>query len=209
MKSTHRAVAFLAAMDYTARQISQDLGISAPRVGTYLKMPEVQKLIEAHRVKLGLNYEARVNAGVPKALTALEDILESEEAPPGAKISAAREFLDRAKGKPVQKVESSQNTLKDIYELLDKGGAELLIQTKTKKALKNMKTVEGEVIDTEQHKKGAKNPPEAPEALEALEALEAPTAEGDYLDQWVEENIDNEMFQKRSLIKWKLSQRVS
>jgi hypothetical protein len=41
----------------------------------------------------------------PKAMKALEDVLDSETAPPAAKVSAASVILDRGWGKPKQSIE--------------------------------------------------------------------------------------------------------
>ena len=51
----------------------------------------------------------------PKAMMALEAVLDSETAPPAAKVSAANAILDRGWGKPKETVETTaRTTLEDL-----------------------------------------------------------------------------------------------
>jgi hypothetical protein len=54
----------------------------------------------------------------PKAMKALEDVLDSESAPPAAKVAAANSVLDRGWGKPAQAVTAEINKMVTIEDMV-------------------------------------------------------------------------------------------
>ena len=122
----HHLIAYLAASGMTMRDIAFRTDLSSVRVQQLLKMPTLKSLVEDERQKLyGDNIEQQIKQEVPEALRVVSDMMTDREAKHGTRLSAAKDLLDRAIGRPIQRVEDVGSSIKDLFEVLDRAGISL------------------------------------------------------------------------------------
>ena len=103
----HRAAALCFARGATSREVARSLGKSEPAVQNLIHQPwfqkEVTTLMEGygHRDLAALFQAEQFNS-----LTTLTELRDNPKVPASARIACARDILDRALGKPVQRVET-------------------------------------------------------------------------------------------------------
>lgn len=135
----------MTAQNWKVADIADALGVTTARVNTYLRNPEVQALVVTHRRELGLDHAYELGKIVPKAIRALDGVLEDPDASASARISAAGEVLDRTLGKPQQKVEVENRSIKEVFQAIDQLGLKLV----EKHSPKQLESKEKLVVEVE------------------------------------------------------------
>lgn len=126
-KLTHRIkyVAHLAALGLTSREIAEKSGYTQATVNKLINAPIVSLEVERARQSfLRQDPDTSLRIMIPKALTAIHEVLDSPEEKRSLKVDTAFRLLERTHGKPKQSVDMGGNLLKDLFELLDQRDAE-------------------------------------------------------------------------------------
>src|SRR4029077_483972 len=110
----HRAAALAFALGATCRDVARQLERSEPAVQNLLR----QKWFQKHVTTMMAEYGARDVMELFKAeqfnsLTTLIELRDNPKVPSSSRIACARDILDRALGKPVQRIEATQVTTSD------------------------------------------------------------------------------------------------
>jgi len=117
----HELICHLAALGWKKKDIAEKVGYSASRVSTLLKTEEFKFIVKKNQYLLfGKDPKKRFSSLVPKAIDAVQDIMESDSAPQNTKLAAAKEILDRSMGRAHQTMDVGGNMLLDIYKKLDR-----------------------------------------------------------------------------------------
>lgn len=104
----HRMAAFAFALGATCKDVAQRLGKSEPAVQNLLR----QKWFQKEVTQIMAEYGARdvmdmFRAEQFNSLVTLVEMRDNVRVPAAARITCARDILDRALGKPVQRVETA------------------------------------------------------------------------------------------------------
>jgi predicted transcriptional regulator len=129
---THRIkyVAHLAALGMTSSEIAERSGYSPATVNKLLRAPLVSLEVERARQSfLRQDPDTSLRIMIPKALTAISEVLDSTEEKRSLKVDTAFKLLERTHGKPKQSVDMGGNLLKDLFELLDQRDATSAVRT--------------------------------------------------------------------------------
>jgi hypothetical protein len=103
----HRAAAFCFALGASAREVARRLGKSEPAVQNLLKQPWFQTEVTAIMAEYGHRDVATLfQAEQYNSLATLVEIRDNPKVPAAARIASARDILDRALGKPTQRIEA-------------------------------------------------------------------------------------------------------
>lgn len=121
----HELIAVYAASGMGATAIAQTMKLNPARVGIILKTSRMQaRLAELRQHYYGNTIQDEFKARVPKAIHAVDEVLDSRFAKDNDKLKAADMVLNRALGKPKETIEIRSSTAKDIFEYLDRKKAE-------------------------------------------------------------------------------------
>jgi hypothetical protein len=103
----HRAAAFCFALGASAREVARRLGKSEPAVQNLLRQPWFQGEVTAIMAEYGHRDVATLFAAEQyNSLATLVEIRDNPKVPAAARIASARDILDRALGKPTQRIEA-------------------------------------------------------------------------------------------------------
>lgn len=110
----HRMAAFAFALGATAKDVAHRLGRSEPAVQNLLR----QKWFQKEVTQIMAEYGARdvmdmFRAEQFNSLVTLVEMRDNVRVPAAARITCARDILDRALGKPVQRVETANVVTSD------------------------------------------------------------------------------------------------
>ena len=119
----HKMAAFAFALGATARDVARNLGKSEPAVQNLLR----HKWFQENVTKIMSEYGARdvmamFQAEQFNSLVTLVEMRDNPKVPAAARITCARDILDRALGKPTQRVEtvaiaSSEDPVAEVERL--------------------------------------------------------------------------------------------
>jgi hypothetical protein len=103
----HRAAAFCFALGASAREVARRLGKSELAVQNLLKQTWFQAEVTAIMAEYGHRNVATLFAAEQyNSLATLVEIRDNPKVPAAARIASARDILDRALGKPTQRIEA-------------------------------------------------------------------------------------------------------
>lgn len=103
----HRAAAFCFALGATSREVARRLGKSEPAVQNLLHQPWFQKEVTTIMAEYGHRDVATLfQAEQYNSLATLTELRDNPKVPAAARIACARDILDRALGKPTQRIET-------------------------------------------------------------------------------------------------------
>lgn len=117
----HMVIAHMAAMGATNKQICEELNISPSRMSIILKSTRIQeKINELLSNSSEKSMKARLDRIVPQAIDVTEKILNDETEASKLRSDIAFKFMERAWGKPAQKVDVQDTTLEKLFDRLDR-----------------------------------------------------------------------------------------
>jgi len=124
MNNKIKSLIHYAALGHTSREISEILVYTVGRVHEIMRDDKVQAMIETKRHQLfENNIEKRLNKTAMKAFDTAEEIMLNPETKSDTRLSAAQDFMDRALGKAIQRIDNAANpSIRDLFEALDKAG---------------------------------------------------------------------------------------
>ena len=103
----HRMAAFAFGLGASAKDVARRLGKSEPAVQNLLRQPWFQNKVTAIMAEYGAKDIAIMfKAEQFNSLMTLVEIRDDEKAPKASRVVCARDILDRALGKPIQRVEN-------------------------------------------------------------------------------------------------------
>jgi hypothetical protein len=103
----HRAAAFAFAKGANCREVAEHLEKSEPAVQNLLRQKWFQKEVNALMAKYGGDIMEMFWGEQINSLGTLVELRDNPRVPAAARISCARDILDRAMGKPVQRIEAT------------------------------------------------------------------------------------------------------
>lgn len=117
----HELICMYAASGKSNTEIARDMGYTDHRMSIILNTPRVKMSIQNLRNKLyGEDVHSRFQRMLPKAVDVVEKILDNPQERPGIRLKAANELMNRAIGKPKETVEIKTNSIRDVFEYLDR-----------------------------------------------------------------------------------------
>jgi hypothetical protein len=103
----HRAAAFCFSLGATSREVARRLGKSEPAVQNLIHQPWFQKEVTTIMAEYGHRDVATLfQAEQFNSLATLTELRDNPKVPASARIACARDILDRALGKPTQRIET-------------------------------------------------------------------------------------------------------
>jgi hypothetical protein len=103
----HRFAAFAFGLGATAKDVARRLGKSEPAVQNLLRQPWFQKKVTEIMAEYGAKDIAQMfKAEQFNSLMTLVEIRDDPKSPKASRVVCARDILDRALGKPIQRVEN-------------------------------------------------------------------------------------------------------
>ena len=110
----HRLAAYLFATGNTAKRVAVILQKSQPAVQNLLRQPWFQKMVTELMAQEGSKDIAKLFASQQyDSMCTLVEMRDDAEVPAAVRVSCAKDILDRAMGKPTQRVEMSHETVSD------------------------------------------------------------------------------------------------
>lgn len=110
----HRLAAFAFALGATCRDVAHRLGRSEPAVQNLLRQKWFQKEVTSIMAEYGArDVMDMFRAEQFNSLVTLVEMRDNVRVPAAARITCARDILDRALGKPVQRVETTAVPVSD------------------------------------------------------------------------------------------------
>ena len=110
----HRMAAFAFALGATCRDVAHRLGRSEPAVQNLLRQKWFQKEVTTIMAEYGARDVMELfRAETFNSLETLVKLRDSTNVPAAARISCARDILDRGLGKPVQRIETTNVPVSD------------------------------------------------------------------------------------------------
>jgi hypothetical protein len=107
----HRAAAFAFALGATCKDVARRLEKSEPAVQNLLRQKWFQKDVTSIMAEYGARDVMELfRAEQFNSLTTLIELRDNPKVPSSSRIACARDILDRALGKPVQRIEATQVT---------------------------------------------------------------------------------------------------
>ena len=107
----HRAAALAFALGATCRDVARQLERSEPAVQNLLRQKWFQKQVTTMMAEYGARDVMELfKAEQFNSLTTLIELRDNPKVPSSSRIACARDILDRALGKPVQRIEATQVT---------------------------------------------------------------------------------------------------
>jgi hypothetical protein len=105
----HRTAAWAFGKGSTCKEVAQLLGRSEPAVQNLLRQKWFQKEVTAIMAEYGAQDVIELfKAEQFNSLTTLIELRDNPRVPSSSRIACARDILDRALGKPVQRIEATQ-----------------------------------------------------------------------------------------------------
>lgn len=115
-----RAIAHYAALGCRPGSIADSLGISPGRVSAVVATPACKAMVKEIQDKLfALDHTVVFKQMAPRAARTLYRVMNDAEEKGSTRVSAAAEILDRAYGKPNQKVEHEGSMVMELFKRLD------------------------------------------------------------------------------------------
>lgn len=120
VRPNHMSIAYMAASGATNIEIAEAIGMTKERVGVVIGSEKVKLEIARiqHRM-FGNDVAKTFNRILPKAIFTAEGIMDDSTVKATTRLNAAQDFMDRAVGKPTQRVEVGGNLLRQLYEKMD------------------------------------------------------------------------------------------
>lgn len=117
----YKAVAHLwATSGATHEQIALMMGREIKEIEQILSLDRIKDLVSNIRKKAaGRDHERRFRELLPDAIQVTEVVMNDKSVKPGTRLSAAFGVMDRALGKPNQKIEVGGSTLRQFLDRLD------------------------------------------------------------------------------------------
>jgi hypothetical protein len=103
----HRMAAFAFATGASCRDVAERLEKSEPAVQNLLRQKWFQKEVNALMARYGGDIMEMFRGEQINSLGTLVELRDNPRVPAAARISCARDILDRAMGKPVQRIEAT------------------------------------------------------------------------------------------------------
>jgi len=105
----HRIMILLKAQGHSNKEIGDITGYTREHVGHVLRQPWARsRLLDILNDRGGSAVDKVLSGEVLNSIDTLVEVRDSDEAGPQARLSAANAILDRALGKPLQRVESKE-----------------------------------------------------------------------------------------------------
>lgn len=115
----HMWIAHLFALGLRNNEVVIRSGFTDAWVSTLKADPLMETMIEQERQRLYANDpEATLRLSLPKALRAYDEILDDPQASAKLRLSAANSVWDRTMGKPIQRLETADTTVSDLFKTL-------------------------------------------------------------------------------------------
>lgn len=133
-KPEHRAIVYMKAQMLSNTEIAQRTGYSIPWISQITRQPWFrQQLLHELKIAGTDNLSATFQASALDSIYTLIEVRDNDTAPANARLAAANSILDRVLGKPVQHVETKNQTIPTSDEItkLNKDIAESEAQLKT------------------------------------------------------------------------------
>jgi hypothetical protein len=166
-----RMIAFMAACGAGSPEIAESVGMTQKYIQEILRRPNVQTEIEKIQYRLFSNQAKTVFEEImPSAIETALKIMLDENQKGGIRLNAAQDFMDRAAGKAVQRIEKEEKQLVSV--LIGK-----LQNTMSKAIASSAKEDNNDYIDIE---------PPKEEAAASEEEVEDDSID---VSEWVDENI--------------------
>lgn len=116
----HHTIAYMAACGAKQKDIADAVGMSESAVCNAVNSEKMKFEIARLQSNLfGQDAKKRFNNLLPKAIDTIADIMNNEQAKDSIRLTAARDLVDRAVGKPNQKIEVGGSLIRQLYEKLD------------------------------------------------------------------------------------------
>lgn len=120
LRFKYHPICYLMALGMRSNDIAKELGLS---------QTVVQQLVQKERIKIEItdlerryaNHDIRgkIQSILPKTVEVLETIMDDENNPANARISAANILQDRGLGKPRQEIDMGISVIREVFEKLD------------------------------------------------------------------------------------------
>ena len=108
----HRIAAYLFATGATAKRVATIIGKSQPAVQNLLRQVWFQKIVNELMAQEGRKDIARLfQAEQYSSLVTMIELRDDVEVPAAVRLNSAKDILDRAMGKPTQRVEMSHEVV--------------------------------------------------------------------------------------------------
>jgi hypothetical protein len=113
-------ICYLAAMGRTAREISEEIGMTDARLSLLLNSEALKEQIQLIRdVEFaGLGIQQQIDQLAPQALRVAERMLKSDNVPDSLKWRIADKVIDRKLGRIPQQINIGGTLLTDVYRLM-------------------------------------------------------------------------------------------
>lgn len=129
----HRAICQMAALGFTPKHISEQIGISKERVSAILRSESGKAAVIALQNELFFKDPRKMFlAEVPRAFRKLKKVLHSDETRDSDILKAADMVFDRAMGKPTQEIHHEGSAIRQLFEALDAKNNPKVIEVESK-----------------------------------------------------------------------------
>jgi len=119
----HSRIAMLAANGLNQVRISEETGISAAWISIILNTQRIKAEIERYQKEMyGINPQDLFKRLANKSVVLAEEIIDDPQERRALKYAVAKDFMDRFHGKARETLEVKNNTLRDLFDAMDKMG---------------------------------------------------------------------------------------
>jgi predicted transcriptional regulator len=124
LNHTHNAICYAAAGGAKQRAIAEALHITEQTVSKVVNSDQGKLAIKRYQLQLfGKDAKKRYETLVHTAIDVAEEIMTTPTNKPETRARVAKDFMDRATGKPAQPLEVGGNMVRSLIELLDRGAS--------------------------------------------------------------------------------------
>ncbi len=113
-------ICYMAAWGIDPNEISKQVGYSVPHIHRLIESDAgVAKMEEIQFKIFGADPKKWIEAILPKAIRTAQRLMEDPVVKPATRLDAAKYFMDRQLGKPLQKIENNDSTLRQLFDRMD------------------------------------------------------------------------------------------
>lgn len=117
-----RAVIHMAALGIPNGVIAKSIGVPSRRVSTWMRSSSIQREVEKAQLQhFERDNESMFKRLVPTAVQTMFDLLVSAKTKDSVRTEIAKYMVDRAHGKPVERIESKTDLVGEVFAALQKG----------------------------------------------------------------------------------------
>lgn len=127
----HHRIAYLAASGQTQGRIAREVGISQTRISIVMGSARMKdEIARIQKEFFGQSIEDDFKRISTKGLRYAEEVLDNPQESSKLRYQAAKDFMDRYHGKARETLEVKNNTLRDLFDALDRIGVQPAVDKK-------------------------------------------------------------------------------